>query len=130
MVNEISLVKDKESAEDIFKKLLQENTSYSELRETLNSILHLNEDIDIKREVRKAFFNICLANQFLNSCDKFWFIDKYFPNQLLVLTEMAKDNKGEDLYNALQKIWYYLPNSFNIIDMPKGYGEFLDLIEM
>lgn len=59
-----------------------------------------------------------------------WFIDKYFPNKMIVLDEMAKDGKETELYSELMTIWFLLPDHiFNIINRPKGWARFLNIIE-
>ena len=60
-----------------------------------------------------------------------WFVDKYFPNKMLVLEEMAKENKGMELFNQLNDVWFHLPdNVFNIMENPKGWDKFLSLVEV
>ena len=60
-----------------------------------------------------------------------WFIEKYFGiNKLTLLHEFAKDNKSAELDSELTLIWYHLPDSqFNIIANPKGWQEFLQVLE-
>jgi hypothetical protein len=74
--------------------------------------------------------NIC--QEFITTCETFkWFIIKYFGEKaFLALLELANNDKTEDLLEALHVIWFQLPdNQFNIIENPKGWKEFLNLIE-
>ena len=50
---------------------------------------------------------------------------------MLVLEEMAKENKGMELFNQLNDVWFHLPdNVFNIMENPKGWDKFLSLVEV
>lgn len=68
---------------------------------------------------------------FLDTHKEFdWFIIEYFGEESLeVLIDFAK---GENpvLFDVLNDMWYELPdNKFNIIENPKGWNEFLAIIE-
>jgi hypothetical protein len=41
-------------------------------------------------------------------------VKNYFPNKMIVLDEMYKDNKLLELYMELNKIWFNLPDNVNI----------------
>jgi len=69
------------------------------------------------------------CKEFLKHKSKFWFIEKYFPNKMILLEELAKENKEPQLLNELNDIWFKLPDSFNIINMPEGWSEFLSILE-
>lgn len=76
--------------------------------------------------------NSTVIERFNANKDKFkWFIEEYFPNKFIILEEMAKDGKGVELLAELNNIWFFLPdNIFNILNMPKGWGEFLNVVEV
>lgn len=68
---------------------------------------------------------------FLDTHKEFdWFIIEYFSEEtLLRLIELAK-NKHNTLFSMMNDIWFCLPDSkFNIIENPKGWNEFLAIIE-
>lgn len=76
---------------------------------------------------------IDVCRKFLDTKHHFeWFIIKYFgENKLTVLTAMAEDGKETELLNELTWVWFTLPdNKFNIVAKPKGWNEFLALIEV
>ena len=68
----------------------------------------------------------CLKHQ-----DAFkYFIERHFPNKVIVLEEMAKVNRNNDLCIELNNIWFSLPDGvYNIIVNPPGWSEFLKVIE-
>ena len=72
-----------------------------------------------------------LFNKYLQCHTKFnWFIRDYYGKiKVEKLVELAK-NKDKSLMKELEKIWYELPDDrFNIINDPKGWGTFLDLLD-
>lgn len=78
----------------------------------------------------EAELSIC--QQYLQDEPKFkWFIEKYYGfNQVVLMSEMAKDSKEVELLNEMSKLWYVLPDSiFNIINMPEGWREFTSILE-
>ena len=60
-----------------------------------------------------------------------WFIEKHFkPECKEVMMHLRKEEDIKMLKYMLWQIWFYLPdNEFNIIVNPKGWHEFLSLIE-
>jgi len=60
-----------------------------------------------------------------------WFIEEYSKPELLTLLESTRERKDvAALLTILNGVWFYLPdNRFNIIENPKGWTEFLDIIE-
>lgn len=69
--------------------------------------------------------------QFDETSGKFrWFIDEYFKSMWDILIE-ARHNKDVDkMISTMNIIWYELPdNRFSIKENPKGWNEFLFLIE-
>lgn len=60
-----------------------------------------------------------------------WFIVKHF--NLRMLTDIEKAREDEDtatLLSRLNTVWFYLPdNQFNVVCMPEGWVEFLNVIE-
>jgi hypothetical protein len=68
---------------------------------------------------------------FLDTYKEFdWFIIEYFGEESLeVLIDFAKV-ENPVLFDVLNDMWYELPdNKFNIIENPKGWNEFLTIIE-
>jgi len=64
--------------------------------------------------------------------DKFmWFIDMYFDCGCRDKLEIYRAEKNKTkMLKVLDKIWFELPdNTFNIKVMPRGWAEFLNLIE-
>ena len=69
--------------------------------------------------------------QFDETKDTFeWFVRKHFPfawDELLRLRELKIQ---QAMLSLMGEIWYYLPDeTFNIKVNPKGWNEFLALIE-
>lgn len=59
-----------------------------------------------------------------------WFIFKYFPDSVQELLIFRNLNECGELISILNDIWFALPNKkFNIQLNPKGWSEFLSLIE-
>lgn len=60
-----------------------------------------------------------------------WFIDLYFTCGCKEKLEMARrKNNVNEMKGILHNIWFDLPdNKFNIMENPKGWKEFLNLIE-
>lgn len=60
-----------------------------------------------------------------------WFIEGYFGlNKCVFIEELRKDNNIDVLHTELGMIWFHLPDGqFNIMVMPKGWSEFLELLE-
>lgn len=60
-----------------------------------------------------------------------WFIVQYFGQAVMdELNQFRIEEKGANMFSRLDAIWYELPdNRFNIIENPKGWHEFLMLIE-
>jgi hypothetical protein len=75
-------------------------------------------------------YNIC--GEFLDKKLSFeWFIIEYFgKDKFEELTFLALRGEEENLKRELDEIWYYLPDDlFNIKENPKGWRDFLNLIE-
>lgn len=69
---------------------------------------------------------------FIQTCEMFkWFIIEYFGEKaFLALLDLANNDEEEELLAALNVIWFQLPdNKFNVRENPKGWTEFLNLIE-
>jgi len=59
-----------------------------------------------------------------------WFIEQYFPQAWEQLEVNRTKGNRYGMSNLLQLIWFHLPdNKFNIRENPKGWFEFLALIE-
>jgi len=60
-----------------------------------------------------------------------WFIIKHFNLRMLTDIESAREeNNTSKLLDRLNTVWFYLPdNQFNIVCMPEGWKEFLNVIE-
>lgn len=60
-----------------------------------------------------------------------WFIEKYFkPTVIDWLEKARKEQNASLLLTILNRIWYALPDDeFNIMKNPKGWTEFLRVIE-
>ena len=74
--------------------------------------------------------NIC--EKFIELLPKFeWFITKYFGQEETDRCKSLAENGQEyGLLIALERIYFYLPdNIFNIKENPKGWYEFLSLLE-
>ena len=74
--------------------------------------------------------NIC--SRFMELLPNFrWFIVQYFGGEFLEeLINLASEQKSETLRSYLNDIWFKLPdNIFNIRENPKGWYEFLSLLE-
>lgn len=61
-----------------------------------------------------------------------WFIEKHFHFNMIVQIERAREEENTlNLLNLLNTVWFYLPdNQFNVRCMPKGWTEFLNVIEV
>lgn len=61
-----------------------------------------------------------------------WFIEENFkPTILERILRARKKEQVQELKDLLNDIWFYLPdNKFNILVNPKGWSEFLSLIEV
>jgi hypothetical protein len=71
-------------------------------------------------------------DQFNRTKESFrWFIEQYFGTKMMALIDMAVVNNNIGMARSmLNEIWFELPDSkFNIIENPKGWREFLNLIE-
>jgi hypothetical protein len=75
-------------------------------------------------------------NQWLKEYDghypKFeWFILKYFGTECTdILKKLMSEEKHLILFSILSDIWFRLPDHiFNILENPKGWNEFLGLLE-
>ena len=60
-----------------------------------------------------------------------WFIKDYFTSDLLVFLHHTRVKRDLTvLMDLMNNIWFYLPDSkFNIMENPKGWSEFLFLLE-
>ena len=60
-----------------------------------------------------------------------WFIKGYFNEDTLpTLDSLRRSGDRDEMTIILNDIWFLLPdNSFNIIENPPGWHEFLNLIE-
>ena len=59
-----------------------------------------------------------------------WFIDSYFPTSWESIMEHRKIENVTMMISLMNAVWFHLPdNKFNIIENPKGWFEFLYLIE-
>lgn len=73
-----------------------------------------------------------MCQRFLELLPKFeWFITKYFGQEETDRCKtLAEKNEESELLNKLNDIWFYLPDYiFNIRENPKGWSEFLSLID-
>lgn len=61
-----------------------------------------------------------------------WFIYAYFGKEYVnELVEMRVNRENKRLYSRLNEVWFRLPdNRFNIIENPRGWREFLQVIEV
>ena len=81
-------------------------------------------------------FNIRTDEELLKEFDEGlpefqWFIEEYFKPIVLERLQRAREKQqiGE-MRLLLNNIWFALPdNKFNIIENPKGWKEFLNVIE-
>jgi hypothetical protein len=67
-----------------------------------------------------------------NSPEFEWFIRAMFMGNtyLDLLAGFRKRDDNVGLMSTLNRIWYVLPdNKFNIIENPKGWAQFLELLE-
>lgn len=72
------------------------------------------------------------CKDFLKKKESFrWFIEKYYGlKKFIDLWHLAEQNEEEQLVHELTQIWYELPDSiFNIQNNPKGWENFLSLVE-
>lgn len=67
-------------------------------------------------------------NQSIPHCK--WFIDAFFPGKYEELLSLAKKENTTKLFAELNSIWFKLPDSFNIVDNPKGWRKFLQLVSL
>ena len=91
------------------------------------------QDIYNDFEVRTNCIKFNLCEYFLENKEKMqWFIEQYFGfNFFLNLIRLAKDERKNELYNQLNKVWFDLPgNKFNIIENPEGFNELLNCVEL
>lgn len=59
-----------------------------------------------------------------------WFIEDYFPSAIPALERYRKEENEDAMIHMLNRIWYLLPdNRFNIIVNPKGWADFIELLE-
>ena len=60
-----------------------------------------------------------------------WFIIEHFgPGTIYYLNKARQNEELDQLVGTLHQIWFHLPdNHFNIIKNPKGWKEFLELLE-
>ena len=61
-----------------------------------------------------------------------WFIEGLFMGRIFMerLTNNRARGNAQEMFTVLNHIWYKLPdNQFNIIENPKGWAEFLELLE-
>ena len=69
---------------------------------------------------------------FLEKKESFrWIIERYYGlKKYMELWNLAENNEDEKLQTELNTIWYELPDSiFNIQNNPKGWENFLSLVE-
>ena len=60
-----------------------------------------------------------------------WFIKKFTPEKYSKLIDARSKNSRAAMLPIMNDIWFVLPDSqFNIVENPKGWSEFLDLIEI
>ena len=72
-----------------------------------------------------------LLKEFDESLPEFqWFIEEYFkPIVLEKLQHARKKQQIVEMRDILNDIWFALPsNKFNIIENPKGWNKFLNVI--
>lgn len=72
-----------------------------------------------------------MCNDFLNLKDNFkWFMVDYFGEEVFSNMIKLAEEKSPSIIPMLNDIWYLLPDSkFNIRENPKGWSEFLQVIE-
>lgn len=73
-----------------------------------------------------------ICKSFLEKKEEFkWFIIKYFGEEYFeYLIKLAESENGR-LISELNDVWFKLPDDqFNLIENPKGWSEFLSLVEM
>ena len=59
-----------------------------------------------------------------------WFIKRYFPLMWENLCKARKENNFPRMLGIMNNVWFGLPDgSFNIMANPKGWNEFLHLLE-
>lgn len=59
-----------------------------------------------------------------------WFVEQYFPEWVELMLQLRKEENKDGLNFLLNKIWFHLPDGrFNIVVNPKGWRQFLSLIE-
>mgnify|MGYP003642944203 CR=1 FL=1 len=59
-----------------------------------------------------------------------WFMKMYLPEDHSILIDARTENKPQLMMDIMCKIWFKLPDGhFNIKENPKGWSEFLSLIE-
>ena len=59
-----------------------------------------------------------------------WFITKYFPLRWERMERLRSENDQQGMIKIMNDVWFELPdNKFNIMVNPKGWSDFLNLIE-
>ena len=60
-----------------------------------------------------------------------WFIEKHFTSEVIAWVEKYREAQDTvSLLKILNRVWYALPDDeFNIVNNPKGWAEFLKVIE-
>lgn len=60
-----------------------------------------------------------------------WFWDQYYPGQWDILLRLREQDAFNEMMGLMNSVWFGLPdNRFNIANMPSGWHEFLNLIEL
>ena len=69
--------------------------------------------------------------QFDKTKDNFkWFWEQYFPGKWEQLLALRENDDIDGMINSMNDVWFWLPdNKFNIMVNPKGWNEFLYLVE-
>ena len=73
-----------------------------------------------------------ICKSFLEKKEDFkWFIIKYFGEEYFEYLIKLSESENGRLISELNDVWFKLPDDqFNIIENPKGWSEFLSLVEM
>lgn len=84
--------------------------------------------LEIKTEQQKTKCTLFLETYEIFS----WFILEYYGQKVLLeLIKYANEQREFALINKLNQIWTELPDSkFNIMENPKGWNEFLNILEL
>lgn len=71
------------------------------------------------------------CKEYIKRKENYWFIKQYFGlEKFRDLWNLAAVDKEEELYHELNEIWFSLPdNVFNISVNPKGWSDFVNLLE-